>query len=165
MILRRDATWLSAELLPELVSGRIEGVLGAAPPGATRGKLPVAAPEPETLGEGKQLAFCPLVREWGKQVLRGLLSLCVCVWWIFRPLACGGKYRELGVSSSGRTRGVIDLLHVIFPATASLSIHGLFLLLSPESMSPCLLLCFASSSWAKGTPPAAQRSSTPGASR
>jgi len=84
MILRRDATWLSAELLPELVSGRIEGVLGAAPPGATRGKLPVAAPEPETLGEGKQLAFCPLVREWGKQVLRGLLSLCVCV--------CGGFF-------------------------------------------------------------------------
>ena len=56
----------TAELLPELVSGRIEGVLGAAPPGATRGKLPVAAPEPETLGEGKQLAFCPLEREWGK---------------------------------------------------------------------------------------------------
>ena len=100
MILRRDATWLSAELLPELVSGRIEGVLGAAPPGATRGKLPVAAPEPETLGEGKQLAFCPLEREWGKAGSEGSpLLVCVCVWWIFRPLACGGKYRELGSES------------------------------------------------------------------
>ena len=79
MILRRDATWLSAELLPELVSGRIEGVLGAAPPGATRGKLPVAAPEPETLGEGKQLAFCPLEREWGKAGSEGSpLLVCVC---------------------------------------------------------------------------------------
>ena len=79
MILRRDATWLSAELLPELVSGRIEGVLGAAPPGATRGKLPVAAPEPETLGEGKQLIIL---------LSSKIFSLNLSIGIIILPISC-----------------------------------------------------------------------------